>query len=541
MQRILSLVLFLVCSILSADVFFIHCLESDSFSTASIGIRSFCKMADYPDQEQKALNALTRIIGVPAQQGIDIDGLFRVITAADTTAPLSSTNPSTLAILPLSGPESTVLSALASQYPSRTSIQSIPGGALFSGCTNAPFSPTAAIAFSEKFAMISPSPALLSWGVKNSSQLTHAPRQPGPDTFRILANGPRFAQLAPILFPEIRVHEKIASIISDFNTLLFSLSCSGEKINVSVRGTPRANSDTHTLASRWKTPTRSLWQTLPQNASFTSLSSSFPASFLTPYFPFPYSLLLSPLDVPDRARTGDHACAFFLDSGRKGLLFATVDQLHPHHGLSRIPSLKQHQNISFTPLPPRKSTFGDISRFQVKLLTSADSSSLAQSLLSLYLNASILECAIIQNKLFCVYGPNSPLIEMTVAQFSPKNQSMTLNRKINLSCPPLHKNENLIAAAHLSLVQLIHQSASLSPRIPPELLTALPQQGSGFDLSLTQSESAEVCLSLSARTDELRELKKAETALRPILQEIFLQILTEKLTAPDEATNGDPE
>lgn len=548
---------FLLCLCLAAppaaraDVLFVSSLEADSCRDILYSVQAFSRLADFPEAADAVSGVLDRFIAIPGRAGIADDRALRVITAVDTSKPLSPTNPAPVAILPLRGPEPQVLGALSRRYARDTPI---PSGHLFTGpsVTNAPAS--VAIAFSGRSALVSPSPDILAWAWANRAQLLDAPMQPVPGTFRLLVNARRFSDLLPFCHPRIALVPNAQKVIADFETLTFALTLDGEQASFVIKGKPRDGTFTRKLSSAWQPPAGAAWSSVPSDALFASLAGSDPPTWLDAFCPPLYSRVIAPLRPPAARLTG-RGMAYIASTKGGGILFARIAGLREPDAkpvpadappaaaglslgsLGPVP-LAAADGVAYSRLAPRKLSSGvPVERYSVDITAvgkGADhgnvrSDTLALTVLSMFLKKAVTEIAVVDGSLITATGPDEPLIEQVVPALKPGAARATLDKRLVLEIPPL-KGKPVVSAAALFPCRLVRKAASVVPEVKPDQLRALPDGGEGAEAGVAvDSASGELTIGLRVGANEVAGLRRLDREARPLFQEIFFQLFTRQL------------
>jgi len=534
-RAILASLFFLTVPVSQAERLFVGILEMDSCQSILYDTSAFSRVADLPLILEQVQSAVAKNLMLPSLDGIATSEIVRIVQAIDPALPWAPDNPANVALIPLTDKGEAVRETFSTAYKKQTPLAH---GSLFENPSRTNLPPCVAVAVSGRHLLTSPSCDALAWAWENRSKLLDAPPQSIQGTFRILLNPQRFADLLWVRSEKASNIVNVDKLIRDFDVLSIGLTLDGQALGIVVRGKPKKGSALDALSASWYPPTAKLWNALPDNAFFASLSACNNPDLWAPYLGKTRSRLMNPISghAPRSAFTGERICYLTPGKDRQSIRFVQIEPVTNEalvrNAIQKLDAGPQN-DLLLTHAPQRQAAGLQIETYTLVMTpssaTDADGktpeSSALFTLLSLFLKKAVLETAVTDGYLITVIGtPHAIDDELQALNFPDK--PLNLHRRINGQDPAL--KENLDTGASLHIASLIRQIVSLVPDVKPEHLRLLPQGGDGATFGISMSADT-LTASLRFHANEIATLQRINRDGREVLQELFFQMFAKQM------------
>ncbi len=539
-NSLLFCLLLTLCSLIPSpsrgERLFVGILEADSYQSVIYGASAFSRLADLPLVLDLVQTGLTRAMNVPTFAGIAENEPLRIIQTIEDSLPISSENPANIALIPLNDNGRSLLEAYASTYQSKTPKTPF---ITFSNPSDTNLSQNVTVAIVKRHLLASTSPDALEWAWQNRTRLLEAPLQSIPGTIRVLVNPKRFADLLALELAKTESFLKTDLLLHEFESFSFGVTFEGQALTLTLRGAPLAESTLATLVSAMRSPTSDLWERLPKNAFFASLSACDAPSLWNKYLGKTQFRLLRPYSeiLSDDLVSGDRLRYLAATDQPSGICLVNREPIknakRVEEALRNLHTRRVNDGITLTPLPQRQVNGVTIISYDVSYDSTAltkDSESsdtaLLMTFLSLLLKHATLEATVDQGQLITVIGPEKAIDHVLKAR-SFSNQSLTLERRIRVQNQAF--TEPLNTGATLRLAALLRHLVTIIPEVKPEQIRMLPIGGDGTTFGITHEADRTITASLRIHTNELAALQRINRDGRAVLQELFFQMFARQM------------
>lgn len=536
--------LFILCA--RGERLFVGIWEADSYQSVIYGASAFSRVADMPYALETTQASLTRNLAVPGFAGLSGSAMLRIVQTVDPSLPLSDDNPANVALIPLVDRGDAVRAAFLAAYTRNTPS---PPLTVFDKPSDTNLAPHVAIAVDGRHLLTSRSKDALLWAWNNREKLINAPPQSLPGTFRVLVNPQRLADLWGSRGEKAARILNVEKLIRDFDTLTLAMTLEGQAISLTLRGAPKSGSALETLTAACRAPAPSLWNGLPDNAFFASVSACGRPDLWEPYLNATTFRLLnfSAQAVPQTALTGE--TLWYLSPGKDRKTLSLV-QIAPRTQTNAAPNAilrpfgvaDTNPDIRLTPKPERQIPGARIRTYAISLVPPSsavqgkktEEMSAVFTLLSLFLKKAVLEQAVTDRHLITVLGPEKSIDEQ-LAALTFNAQALNLGRKISAQDAAL--TDPLTTGASLHAVDLLRYLVSLMPDITPEQLQRLPFGGDGVTFGICKAGRT-VTASLRIYANEIAALQRVNRDSREVLQELFFQMFARQVMDQQQIPAG---
>jgi len=519
-----------------AERVFVGILEADSYQSVIYGASAFSRIADLPLALELANDTLLKNLAVPSLKGISPTDTLRIVQTADPAQPLSDENPANVAIIPLPDNGATILETFSAAYASRANKD--PFQLFEHPKDNTNLATRVVVAATGHYLLTSRSRDALSWAWDNRTRLIDAPSQSLPGTLRVLVNPQRFADVLGTRGDKAGSVIKLDPLLRDFESLSFSIMLDGQALTFAVRGKPAAGSGLQSLCGTIHPPSALLWNGIPDNAFFASLSACDNPKPWEAYLGEFHLPLLRPAGdlAPQEAFTGERIV--YLAPTKTGLCYVTVEPVKnaeaARQAIQKLHTVKMGEFTELVRKPARQVNGLSVESYEVVLKPpapvkageKAEAPSLSFTIASLFLKQALLEATVANDRLITVLGPAHSL-DGELAQLTFRDKSLTLNRRIGGQDPAL--SEALCLGASLKVADLIRHIVSCMPGVKPEQLRVLAQGGDGATFGITQGADKSLTLSLRIQSNEIAALQRMNRDGRDVLQDVFFQMFANQM------------
>jgi len=522
-----------------AERVFVGILEMDSYQSVVYGASAFSRVADLPIALETINATLTQNLSLPSFSGISPTETLRIVQTVDSALPLGEGNPANVALIPLSDNGEAVLKSFSEAYGTRAKKGV---SQIFEHPKDTNLASRVAVAVTGHYLFSSHSPEAIDWVWKNREQLINAPPQTIPGTFRILVNPQRFADVLGTRSEKAASVINLDKLLRDFETLSFSLTLDGQALTLTLRGKPLAGSALKSLQNSLRPPAPNLWNGLPDNAFFVSLSACSAPNFWNAYLAEPNLQLMRPVTglAPQDAFSGDRLLYLAPTKTKTGLCFVQIEPVKNveavRQAIQKLNTVKTDGCIELVRKPTRSKALLQIESYDVKLhppatLTKdgkAEEPSIMFTLAALFLKQAVLEATVKDGYLICFIGP-ADTFENELPELSFSEKTLTLQRRIVGQDPAL-ENSALRLGSSLHVANLLRHVVSIMPGVKPEHLRVLPLGGDGANFGIGQQDRGEtLTASLRIQSNEIAALQRINRDGREVLQELFFQMFTHQM------------
>jgi len=522
-----------------AERLFVGVMEADSYRSVIYGASAFSRIADLPIVLESVNTLLLQNLATPSFSGISPADTLRLFQTVDTEQPLSGENPANVAIIPLTDSGTLATESFAAAYAARAKEGPI---LRFEQPRDTNLPARVCVAFTERHMMTSTSPDAIKWVWTNRLRLTEAPPQDQSGTLRILVNPQRLADVLGTRSEKTEAFLNLDKLLRDFETLSFSITLDGQALTLMVHGKPAAGSGLQSLHKALRPPARRLWNGLPDNALFSSVSACDSPKLWDAYLGQQRLLLMRPITrlVPDTATTGDRLLYLVPPKTRPGLCFVQIEPVKDAQAvrlaIQKLDTVKTDDGVTLTRRPSRQLAQLRVESYDVVLRPAthaqagsegkADDVSLVYTLASLFLKHAVLETGVVKDHLITVLGPEN-VLEEQLPNLAFADKPLTLNRVIGTQTQL--SDDNLFAGAFLGSANLLRQVVATMPGVKPEHLRVFPTGGDGATFAFGQSDPQTLTATLRLHTNEIAALQRINTNGREVLQELFFQMFLSQL------------
>jgi hypothetical protein len=527
-----------------AERLFIGVLEADGYQTVLFGASAFSRVADLPLAMDLVNSALNDSFLLPSFSCISPSETFRVVQTVDPTKPRGEDNPANVAILPILGNDVSVRKVFEDAYAVR---KDSPPFTWYEQPKNTNHAPRVAIATSGRHLMTAVSLDALQWAWDNRAKLVDAPPQTIPGAVRILVNPQRFADLLGARSEQAATVFNFDKMLRDFDTFSFSLTLDGQAVSLTARGKPKAGSSLETLVKALRPPLPKLWNGVPDEAFFASVSACDSPSAWEAFLGKSSSRLLRPesdLFSPE-AVSGAQLSYLVTTADKRGLCWVRIEPVKKEEpvkeAIRRLHTAKADDGILLVPEPARRKGDLQIETYALKFPQPASGAqnqarpaepSTLQTLMTLFLKQAVLEAAVADGHLVMVLGlPRSIDEQLDGLKFQDK--ALPLHRKIMAQDPAL--SENICQGSALQPAALLRQIVMIMPGVKPEHLRAFPLGGDGVTFGISQGGDRTLTASLRLQSSEIAALQKINRDGREVLQELVFQLFSNQMLNLQEA------
>ena len=532
----------------NAERLFVGILEADSYQSVIYGASAFSRVADLPMALELVQTALARTMAVPSFSGVSVHDTLRIVQTIDPALPLGDNNPANVAFIPLVDNGAAIRDAFAAAYRKQTPGEPF---TLFEDPADTNLQPRVRIALTEHHLLTATSGEALDWAWKNRAHLLDAPPQSIPGTLRVLVNPQRFADLLGTRSAKAVSFISTDKLLRDFETLSFSFTLDGQAFAVTLRGKPKAQTGLDALAAALRKPQEPLWNGLPDNAFFTSLSACAAPDLWDAYLGKARFRLLRPHAglAPQEAYSGDRLLYLAPTKDGQGICFVQIEPVtqvvQVAEAIRRLHTVKQDDGIVLTPQPVRRVADADVQTYAIAFKSpsaasgeKSGESSLVFTLLSLFLKQAVLETAVIRGHLITVLGPANTLENEWASLTFPEKQ-LTLSRLINGQDQAL--TAPLVCGARLRITGLLRHMVTIIPDVKPEQVRVLQAGGDGATFGISQGADHTLTASLRFHSNEIAALQRINRDGRAVLQELFFQMFAKQMMEMQRPKSGKTE
>ncbi|MBP5510183.1 MAG: hypothetical protein J6Z49_04640 [Kiritimatiellae bacterium] len=533
--------LFLLASAVRADPLFVSILEIDSYESARQSVTSFERKTGLSSYSGNMDAFFAKNIPLPVNHWLMLNKPIRFVTALDTGKPLSDNNPSVLAIVPMIDRGERLLEAASAFY--KTRVERGPDAYTLREPATTNRAPEVHLSLDGTLALMTRSRETLDWGWKVRDRFIKAPLDMLPGTFRFLVNAQRFAGLLPLFSPEIARYDICTEILKNFPTALVTLDVRSQGIGLAVRGIPVDTSKLAANARLWLAPPSKLLARIPHTPLFACASNSQPPSFTKNYIPEPYAGLFEPLLplLPESVLKGPAMSVLTETSDGKGLCFLSCANVAEGTDLAETAAKLPRADgaLKWTALPSRQALDTTVYRFKAELAKqnkpqeNSPTDALLQMVLKLFLQKTVMETFVKDGELIVMLGPDRPLAEEGWEKIlHPLPSVQTLDKE--LSFDSWFDSGILVQGTRLHPSAFLLKSFSIIPGIRREQLLSLPPPGEPGLFGVAKAEDGTITIGLRLPTSEVASLRKFDDEARPMLQEIFFQLLAQQMEAREK-------
>ena len=304
---------------------FVGILEADSYQNVIYGASAFSRVADLPIALEMVNDALLKNLVIPSFKGVSSTDTLRIVQTVDASKPLSDGNPANVAIIPLPDSGATVLESFSAAYTTRAENGTVLSFEHPKDNTN--LAPRVNVAVTGHHLLTSTSREALAWAWENRSRLVDAPLQSFPGTLRVLVNPQRLADILGTRSEKASSVINLDKLLRDFDTLSFSFTLDGQALTLALRGKPVAGSALQSLQGVLRPPSARLWNGLPADAFFASLSACDNPKLWNAYLGESHLRLFRPVAdlAPQEVFTGDRLLYVAPTKTKKGLCFVQIE------------------------------------------------------------------------------------------------------------------------------------------------------------------------------------------------------------------------
>lgn len=158
---------------------------------------------------------------------------------------------------------------------------------------------------------------------------------------------------------------------------------------------------------------------------------------------------------------------------------------------------------------------------------------LLQMVLKLFLQKTVMETFVKDGELIVMLGPDRPLAEEGWEKIlHPLPSVQTLDKE--LSFDSWFDSGILVQGTRLHPSAFLLKSFSIIPGIRREQLLSLPPPGEPGLFGVAKAEDGTITIGLRLPTSEVASLRKFDDEARPMLQEIFFQLLAQQMEAREK-------
>lgn len=524
---------------------FIGVLEADGYQSVIYSASAFSRYADLPLVMDLVNSGLAETFLTPSFSCIAPSETFRVVQTVDPALPRGDKNPANVAILPLSGNAASVQQLFDSAYTVRR--ESAPF-IWYERAKNTNAAPQVVIAISGRHLLTSTSQEAIQWAWDNRTRLIDAPAQSIPGTLRVLVNPQRLADLLGARSDQAASVINIDKLLRDFDMFSFSLTLDGQAVALAARGKPKTGSALDSLSKALRPPLPKLWNGLPDEALFASVSGCDNPQLWDTFLGKMSFRLLRPVSdmVPQTAFSGDRLAYLVPTRATRGLCWVSIEPVKTaepvREAIRRLHTVQANDGVSLTPEPPRKKGAMTIETYSLSFQKPAaanpdekqkSETSTLFTLMTLFLKQAVLETTVTDNHLVTVLGPPQSIDDQLDAlKFSEK--ALTLQRKIAAQDPAL--SGNLCQGAALMSASLLRHIVSIMPEVKPEHLRAFPLGGDGETFGISMGEDRTLTASLRFQSSEIAALQRINKDGREALQELVFQLFSNQMLNMPNAT-----
>ena len=550
---------FVLCAALAASAHsahgertFVGILEADSYQSVIYGASAFSRGADLPISLELINSTLLQNLALPSFNGVSSVDTMRVIQTVDPNLPLAEGNPANVAIMPLTDTGAAALATFTSAYAKRSETSPI---ILFERPRDTNMAASVAVAVSGRFLLTSTSRDALAWAWENRARLTDAPPQIIPGTLRVLVNPQHVADVLGTRSEKAATFFNFDKLLRDFDTLSFSITLEGQALTLTLRGKPIAASTLQSLLSALRPPPARLWNGIPDNAFFASLSSCSSPKLWDAYLSSSHLRLLHPVSglVPDETFTGDRLLYLSPTKTKKGLCFVLVEPVNNADvvrlAIKKLHTVKADDGFELVRKPTRQAANLQIESYEVNPLPPAAPAnggkpadpSLFYIVASLFLKQAVLEATVTDGHLLAVLGPGDAFEdELPNLAFHDK----TLPLSLRICAQGEVQEKTLCLGASLNVADLLRHIVSILPGVKPEQLRVLSTGGEGATFGISKGDDQTLTASLRIQSNEIATLQHMNRDGREVLQELFFQIFSSQMmnqrATPAEAKKQGP-
>ena len=530
-----------------AERLFVGILEADGYQSVIYGASAFSRIAEMPLAQEWVQVWLAKNLSLPSFAGIAASEPLHIVQTIDSALPLAADNPANVALIPLSDDGSASLKAIAAAYKKRTPLEPV---ILFENPSDTNLPSRVAVAVAGRHLLTSPSRDALAWAWENRAKLIGAPPQSIPGTFRVVVNPQRFADLLGTRGEKAAAVLNVDKLLRDFETLSFSLTLEGPALAITLRGSPKKDSALDALMTAWREPSAALWNGVPDNAFFASLTTCDRPDLWEPYLGKARSRLLRPISglAPQSAFSGERLLYIVPTKSRQGLCFVQLEPVTNaapvRAALGKLHAARTNDTVIFTPQAPRRNAGAPVETYSITLRPPAAGpdgkpaeTSILYTLLSLFLKKAVLETTVANGHLITVIGPENTL-ESELPPLAFPVKPLSLNRKIGVQDPAL--NENLALGASLHAVGLLRHVVSIMPEVKPEQARLLPAGGDGVSFGISLAGRT-LTASLRVQSNEIAALQRINRDGREVLQELFFQMFAKQMMEMRQPSDTPPK
>lgn len=549
--RTLAAAFALIPPLVHAERQFVGVMEADGYQSVVYGASAFGQVAALATASARVDTLLLELLAFPSVSAVSPSDLLRIVQTIDPALPRSDTNPANVALVPIAVAETALRDLFRATYA--THLDSGPF-TCYEKPSNTNLPPRVVMAITGRHALTSTSLDALQWAWENRARLLDAPAQRIPGTLRILVNPQRLADVLGTRTEQAASLFNSDRFIRDFETLSFSLSLDGQAIAVTLSGKPLANSNLDALARVLHAPSDRLWNGVPDDAFFTSVSACSRPELWDDYLGKARFRLLRPAAdlLPPGTYNGERLLFLSPTHDKLGICLTHVEGVTNSTAaaaaIRKLDGAKMDEGIKLKRGEPRRSENIDIETYSFVFppppaAQSGDTGkpsepSILFTVLSLFLKDAVLETAVKDGCLITLLGP-SHSIEGLLADLTFADKPLTLRRRIGVQDAAL--SQDLYVGSQLTVTALLRHLVAIMPGVRPEHLRVLVSGGDGATFGIGPGDPSTLTASLRIQTNEIAALQRINREGREVLQELFFQMFSSKLLDLQRPTTPDKE
>ncbi|MDD4101846.1 MAG: hypothetical protein PHU80_04350 [Kiritimatiellae bacterium] len=521
-----------------AERLFVAMVEADNYLSAIYGMSAFCRSAELPIKPESVELRLASMLALPSFSGVSSREPLRFVQTVDPALPLSDDNPALVALIPLADTGATVQHFFNEAYGSSTPLENY---TLFENPSSTNLAPRVAAALSGKHLLASRSPEALDWTWANRASLIGAPSQSSSGTFRALVNPQRMADLSGkyTVFSETIFNAD--RFLKDFETLMIEVALDGQALDITLRGTPKPDTPLDKIAALRLLPDRPLWNAIPENAFYASVTASGPDRHWNAYRGSAELPLLNPARsmLPPQAFSGDRVLYLAPTKSRRGLCLVQIETVKDREAvkqtIKKLHTAPREDGIVLRRGSPRQSAGLEIETYSIALPSVAQangtnavsSASMLNTILSLFLKHAALETALVKDNLITVVGPPQALSQELPSDLFASTP-VPLHRKLQAQNTAMSAEE-IAAGGVFRASALLRHIVTMMPDIKPDQARRFPVGGDGASLGICISPQRGLTVSARFAANEIAALQRANRDGRQILQELLFQMFARQM------------
>lgn len=522
-----------------AEHLFVAMVESDNYLSGVYGMTAFSRSAELPIKPDSVQQRLASMLALPSFSGVSSREALRIVQTVDPALPLSDENPALVALIPLADTGATVQQFFSEAYASSTPLDN---ATLFEKPSETNLAPRVAAALSGKHLLASRSPTALAWAWKNRASLIGAPAQSSGTTFRALVNPQRMADLSRKYTATAASVFNADRFLKDFETLSIEVNVNGQDLDVTLRGTPKPDTPLEKIVASRLLPDGPLWNVIPDNAFYALVAASGTDRHWIAYRGSAKIPILNPARsmLPPQAFSGDRALYLAPTESRRGLCLVQIEPVKDSEAVKqairKLHTAPREDGIVLRRGTPRQSAGAEIETYSISVQAAAakangtnavHSTSMLNTILSLFLKHAALETALVNGNLITVVGPPQAFSrELPPDLLAAK--PMPLHRRLHTQNGILSA-EDISAGGTLKASALLRHVIKMMPDIKPEQTSRIPAGGDGASLGVCIGRQRDLTVSAHFTANEIAALQRANRDGRLLLQELLFQMFARQM------------